>query len=215
MKAKIKICGMTDAVNISEVLTLKPDYMGFIFYSKSARYIAGKAEPDFIKSLSDKTITTGVFVDEPASSILETADDYGLRAVQLHGIESPQTCRHLKKSGLTVIKAFGISTADDLLKTKDYEEVADYFLFDTKTDKYGGSGQTFDWNTLNAYHGKTPFFISGGIDAGNITEAINTGCYAIDINSRFETSPGIKNAALIEETLNKLKLKQIQNVTII
>ncbi len=204
MKPLLKICGMTNRRNIEEILELKPDYLGFIFYSKSPRYVVGKSDSSYISTISERTITTGVFVDESASTILETADDYGLKAVQLHGNESPQICRHLKKSGLTVIKAFGISTADDILKTKDYEGVADFFLFDTKTDKHGGSGQTFDWNILNEYKGKTPFFISGGIDADNIAEAADTGCYAIDINSRFETSPGIKNATLIKETLNTL-----------
>ncbi len=204
MKPLLKICGMTNRCNIDEILELKPDYLGFIFYSKSPRYVVGKTDNSYIGTISERTITTGVFVDEDIDTILSIAAQYGLRAVQLHGSESPQMCEQIKSSGLTVIKAFAVATADDFGITDKYKTAADYFLFDTKTEQHGGSGVSFDWKVLNAYKGSTPYFLSGGISPENIADACKTECYAIDINSRFEAEPGIKNTQLIKETLNTL-----------
>jgi len=208
MNVKIKICGMTNRHNVEDVLKLKPDYMGFIFYSKSPRCVKDRIKPDFIRSISSQTIATGVFVDEDHDAILRIADRYGLAAVQLHGSETPEMCYSIKSRGITVIKAFAIASGNDFDITKKYGTAADYFLFDTKTENHGGSGKTFDWSALESYKGTTPYFLSGGISPQNISAAAQTGCYAIDINSRFETEPGMKDSRLIGESLKILTLNK-------
>jgi len=205
---KIKICGMKFPENIHDVTGLKPDFMGFVFYPKSPRY----AEPLDIKTLNSipKTIKKiGVFVNESLENILTMVYKYKLDGVQMHGSENVEDCRKLKNAGLIVLKAFPIAEAYNFKVTKNYEGACDYFLFDTKTEAYGGSGVKFNWSILDEYKGETPFLISGGI-AANDAEAIlkieHPKYVGIDLNSKFEVSPGLKNVELLKQFIAEIKL---------
>ena len=203
---KIKICGMKYSENIRAVAELKPDFMGFIFYPKSPRY----AEPLDIATLNAIPPTIkkiGVFVNENLENILTICYKYKLDGVQLHGTELVEMCNELKKVGYIVIKAFPVAKAYNFKVTKAYEGVCDYYLFDTKTDAYGGSGVKFNWGILDEYVGETPFLLSGGIaadDAEAILKIEHPKFAGIDLNSKFEVKPGLKNITLLEEFLNQL-----------
>lgn len=194
-------------VNILAVAALQPDMMGFIFYPKSPRY----AEPLDMATLNilPKSIKKiGVFVNEDLEDILTIATKYDLDGVQLHGTELVKMCAELHKAGFMVIKAFPIAEAYNFKVTKTYEGVCDYFLFDTKTDAYGGSGVKFNWEMLNEYVGETPFLLSGGIaadDAEAILKIDHPKLAGIDLNSKFEVKPGEKNAALLNEFIQQLR----------
>ena len=191
----IKVCGMREADNIREVEALGIDMMGFIFWPKSSRYVSQR--PDY---LPKRVKRVGVFVDEDLEQVKRLAEDYGLDYIQLHGQESPSYIFQLR--GLHVIKAFNISTAEDLLQTQPYEGLVDYFLFDAKGKSVGGNGEKFNWDVLDAYQGNTPFLLSGGIGPDD-TERVNAfhhpKCIGIDLNSRFELSPGLKDVAKLKE----------------
>ena len=193
----IKVCGMREAENIREVEALGINWMGLIFWPKSSRYVSEM--PDY---LPQDVKRVGVFVDEDLDTVKKKADDYALDLIQLHGSESPDYVRALKTSSSinpltsSIIKAFNIATSDDFEQTKDYEGLVDYFLFDTKGPSVGGNGVQFDWDVLKDYHGKTPFLLSGGIgpdDAERIHAFHHPQCIGIDLNSRFELSPGLKD----------------------
>jgi phosphoribosylanthranilate isomerase len=207
MDVLIKICGMREADNIRDVLMLNPDFMGLIFYSKSPRYVESN---ETLKDIhfGKKIKKTGVFVNATEDEIMQKVTSYDLQAVQLHGTESVLLCQSLKNRGLTVIKAFQIHDAEDFGMTSMYGESVDYFLFDTKTKSYGGSGAKFDWDLLNSYCGDIPFFLSGGIgpdDAGVIREINHPYFKGIDLNSKFETVPAIKDYRLLQQFINQLK----------
>ena len=205
----VKVCGMREAENIREVEALHPDWMGFVFWSKSKRFVGEL--PGYMPVHARRV---GVFVDEDAEQVGRIARTYGLDIIQLHGSESPDYIGQLKSAlalqlgrEVHVVKAFNIGTADDLAATTAYNGVADYFLFDTKAQLPGGSGRQFDWSVLAAYDGPTPFILSGGIgpdDVPALREWFRTGgpvtekCIGIDLNSRFELAPGLKD-------INKLK----------
>jgi phosphoribosylanthranilate isomerase len=203
----IKICGMKIPENIQAVAALQPDFIGFIFYPKSPRF----AEPLDIATLNalPKSIKKiGVFVNEDLENILTIATKYNLDGVQLHGNELGKMCEELHKSGFIVIKAFPIAEACNFKVTKKYEGACDYFLFDTKTDAYGGSGVKFNWSMLDEYVGETPFLLSGGIaadDAEAILKIDHPKFAGIDLNSKFEVKPGEKNVELLREFLNQLR----------
>jgi len=203
---KIKICGMKYPDNIDAVVALKPDFMGFIFYPKSPRF----AEPLDVATLNalPKNIKKiGVFVNEDLENILTIATKYNLDGVQLHGNELESMCKELQKSGFIVIKAFPIAEAYNFKVTKKYEGSCDYFLFDTKTDVYGGSGLKFNWNMLEEYVGETSFLLSGGIavdDAEAILQIKHPKFAGIDLNSKFEDKPGLKNVKLLKEFILQL-----------
>jgi hypothetical protein len=202
MNKIVKVCGMTEADNIRQVDTLGVSLIGFIFYPKSPRCLCQL--PQYLPVLAKRV---GVFVNESKENVLMYADRFGLDYVQLHGNESPGYCRSLRSLGIRIIKAFSIISSKDLLATFDYEGFCDYYLFDTPTVGYGGSGQQFDWNLLQSYNGDTPFLLSGGINSGSV-KALNEFHHprmaGIDINSCFETSPGIKDAERIECFLKEL-----------
>lgn len=201
---KIKICGMLHPENISAVAKLRPDYLGFIFYNKSPRYAASLGP----SALPPDIRRVGVFVDTPAKKILHTAKRYGLHTLQLHGNESPESCSKLRTAGYEVIKVFSVEREADLMKTVFYEESCDLFLFDTRTPGHGGSGRRFDWNILDAYTGKTPFLLSGGIspfDADEILKIDHPMLYGIDLNSRFEIEAGLKNTELLERFIKTIR----------
>ena len=197
----IKICGMKFPENIFAVAALKPDFMGFIFYPKSPRY----AEPLNIETLNalPKSIKKiGVFVNEDIEDILTIVYKYNLDGVQLHGSENVDVCKKLNDAGLLVLKAFPITDANNFKVTKTYEGACDYFLFDTKTEAYGGSGVKFDWSILNEYKGETSFILSGGIapeDAEAILKIEHPKFAGIDLNSKFELKPGLKNVELLRK----------------
>ena len=162
MKKLLKVCGMREAANIKELAALSPDFMGFIFYPPSSRFVS-TIDENTIKSIPKKIRKVGVFVNENVLKIKDIAKNFRLDVIQLHGDESPDVCMKLKSEGYVVIKAFHIASADDFSDMLDYEGTCDYFLFDTKTQGYGGSGMTFDWTFLDRYTGQTPFLLSGGI----------------------------------------------------
>ena len=207
---KLKVCGMKYPDNVSAVAALAPDYMGFIFYKPSKRYCAETLSPDFVKALPASIIKTGVFVNESLEEVLRICAAYGFKAVQLHGHETPDFCLSCKKAGLEVIKVFHVGETMDWLILEPYKKVADYFLFDTKTPEYGGSGNRFNWKILKEYDNEIPLFLSGGVDE-RILEEFNTlknvNIYALDINSRFELEPGLKDIERIATFAESLKLK--------
>lgn len=202
---KIKICGMKDSQNILRVAALQPDFMGFIFYPKSPRY----AEPldiDALNELPESIKKIGVFVNADLEDILTIVYKYNLNGVQLHGAENVAVCKHIKDLGLLVLKAFPIADAHNFNVTKTYEGACDFFLFDTKTDAYGGSGLKFDWSILDAYTGDTDFLLSGGIAADDflaISKINHLRFAGIDLNSKFEITPGLKDLKLLEGFLNE------------
>lgn len=189
----IKICGMRDADNIRQLEKSGiADWMGMVFVPSSPRYV--KTVPSYLPSTLWRT---GVFVNPSLEDIRNHALLYGLTGIQLHGEETPAFTREVKKAtALTILKAFSIASADDLKQTKDYEGVCDYFLFDTKCKEQGGSGKQFDWSVLQYYKGETPFLLSGGIgpDSLNRLRHFRHPLWAgIDLNSRFESAPGLKD----------------------
>lgn len=206
---------MREPDNIRQVAETGINWMGFIFYPQSPRCLRddGNGEPlsSFISQLSTvncRLKKVGVFVNATQEEIMETAARYRLDFLQLHGNESPDSCYALHKRGYAVIKAFSIATEEDLKPTADYEGRADYFLFDTPCSGYGGSGKQFDWPILSAYKGQTPFLLSGGINPGS-AEALRNFSHprlaGIDLNSGFETKPGIKDATLLKVFVDKIK----------
>ena len=197
----IKVCGMREADNIHEVEALGVDWLGLIFWPKSSRYVSQR--PDY---LPNQVKRVGVFVDEEAGHVMQTADEYGLDLIQLHGHESPEYLSLLK--GHRIIKAFNIAIPSDFRETAPYEGLADYFLFDTKGKQVGGNGEKFDWGILEAYKGNTPFLLSGGIGPDDVEQvrAINhPKCIGIDLNSRFEIAPGLKDVSKLKEFIEKVK----------
>lgn len=193
---KLKVCGMRDKNNILEVAALGPDYMGFIFYKGSKRFVGDDFE---MPVLPASIVKVGVFVNEEEYKIQNTADRHGLSLVQLHGNESPELCERLSKK-VKVMKAFGVDEDFDFSLTKKYSGCS-FFLFDTASKEYGGTGKKYEHDLLKKYKGDTPFFISGGIGVEEIKEeqCQVQGAYGWDINSRFELSPGIKDISLLKQ----------------
>jgi phosphoribosylanthranilate isomerase len=206
---KLKICGMKYPDNILEVGSLLPDYMGFIFWEKSARYFDGTM-PDLPKSIKK----VGVFVNESTDIILAKAKKYDLKAIQLHGQESVAFCSDLKSkihASIEIIKVFSVADDFDFEVLKAFETVCDYFLFDTKGKLPGGNGTTFDWKVLAKYPSEKPFFLSGGIGLEEIKSIqeiskTNLPIYAIDINSKFEIESGLKNIELLKLMVERFEL---------
>lgn len=202
----IKVCGMRDAENIREVEALGIDLMGFIFWPKSSRYVSQR--PDYLPT---KCKRVGVFVDEDPEQVKRLAAEYRLDYIQLHGHETPEVISYLRTPALPhprILKAFNISTAEDLLQTQPYEGLVDGFLFDAKGKSVGGNGEKFNWDVLDAYQGSTPFLLSGGIgpdDVERVHAFRHPKCIDIDLNSRFELSPGLKDIAKLKEFIYNLK----------
>lgn len=213
MNLKIKICGMREKENIREVAELNPDMLGFIFYPASSRY-AGNIDPEILNDFPPQIIKTGVFVNSSFDQVTETVSKYSLGMVQLHGNESPELCYRIKETGIPIIKAFSIANDFDFNECRQYLFCTDYFLFDTSVRGYGGSGEKFDWEVLNKYIFQHPFFLSGGISPGDAEKVVsieNRGLRGIDINSRFETKPGIKDVMLLRNFISELKQKTNHN----
>jgi phosphoribosylanthranilate isomerase len=199
---KLKVCGMTELGNIREIAALKPDYLGFIFYEKSPRFAAGKLDPTQLKNIAGTIKKTGVFVNASLSEIKEKIQEYDLALIQLHGDETPEFCRAVSRPGIKIIKAFSVNEIFDFTSVKPYKHCCDFFLFDTKGKDYGGNGIAFNWEILNNYDNSIPFFLSGGLDLDNIREIEkyrHLNIHSLDINSRFETSPGIKDIGMVKK----------------
>ena len=204
----IKVCGMREAENIREVEALGIDMMGFIFWPKSSRYVSQR--PDYLPKHVKRV---GVFVDEAPEQVKRLAIDYGLDYIQLHGHETPEVISYLRTPALPhprILKAFNISTAEDLLQTQPYEGLVDGFLFDAKGKSVGGNGEKFSWDVLDAYDGETPFLLSGGIgpdDVERVHAFHHPMCIGIDLNSRFELSPGLKDVNALRRFVNDINRK--------
>ncbi len=207
MDFKIKICGMREPDNIREIFSLKPDYMGFIFYPGSKRY-AGSLSPLELKDFPDGIKKVAVFVNASREEILSTCMAYSIRIIQLHGDESPEFCLSMKEDGFQVIKAFRIGMTLDMEEMDRYTETCDFILLDTSGEGFGGTGRKFEWEQLKDYRHALPFFLSGGIapgDADIIKEMNHPQLYAVDLNSRFEIVPGLKNQPELETFIRVIR----------
>lgn len=204
---KIKVCGMTRATDLQVLADEQVDFAGIIFYERSPRFAGNKLDARAVRDIS--TIRkVGVFVDAPEALVLRTVADYGLDMVQLHGSETPACCETIRKT-VPVVKAFRIGENVNWEQTMiAYIPVTDYFLFDTASAKgYGGTGERFNWLLLTTYPFQHPYFLSGGIseeDAEEITALHLPGLFAVDINSRFETSPGIKDLQQVSRFVKQI-----------
>lgn len=207
----IKVCGITSIEQLKDLQLLGVDYAGLIFYPHSPRYVGNhkmKASEPKENQISIKKI--GVFVNEQEESLLSLVDEWELEMVQLHGEETPAYCERISKQ-VKVIKAFRVGMVDHIeLMISPYREVVDYFLFDTMGEKYGGTGKQFDWNLVSNAVLNKPYFLSGGIGAEQDKElkkfaSTQKDLHVVDVNSRFEVSPGIKNMGLIQDFVHSLK----------
>ena len=228
----VKVCGMRDSENIRQVAELGVDWLGFIFWPSSPRYVsmiptnAGIIPDRGTLAQPSTTDTTpkrvGVFVDEMAQNIITRVVNFQLDMVQFHGHETPTLIRNLRhtldpdiRPGIRFIKAISVGCREDVATYKNYADCVDYFLFDTKCKTVGGSGQQFDWSVLDAYDGEQPFLLSGGIDpddAPRLKEWLTVGgnpvaakCLGIDLNSRFETAPAVKDVQRLRTFLEQLR----------
>jgi phosphoribosylanthranilate isomerase len=197
----LKVCGLRESGNIAAILDLHPEWIGFIFVPSSPRYYGDAADAaDIITIAGAKKI--GVFVNQDTSDILDLHKKYRLDMVQLHGDEAPDTCRYLKEKGLAIIKAFRVNEEFDFSTVSAYTPYIDLILFDTSGNLQGGNGITFDWSVLGEHRFHKLFLLSGGIGPESL-EALKNFTHpdmiGVDVNSRFETSPGVKD-------VEKLKL---------
>lgn len=212
---KLKVCGMKFSANIKGVAQLNPEFMGFIQYPASSRFVDLESIKADLCSVDSHIQKVGVFVNETIDEVVAICQRYHLDYAQLHGDETPEYLNELKKQGVELIKAFSISPCFDWQVLDSYETVANYFLFDTASPKRGGSGKKFDWQLLKKYKGNRPFFLSGGIgleDIPLIRRLQLPLLEGIDVNSRLELKPGFKDLEQVKKLLNELKHgKQIRD----
>ena len=201
----IKICGLTEPENIREVIELRPDLIGLIFYSSSPRYVSHPEKLAFLHGPGRMVRTIGVFVNPTHEEIMKTAAAVHLDGIQLHGNETPEFCRNIRSEGFKVVKSFGVNRNFDFNTTLQYDRMADYFLFDTGSPKYGGSGEQFDWSLLAGYHGDTPFLLSGGLSPEMQVFPVHPHFAGVDLNSRFEIFPGIKDTRLLQKFIKQFR----------
>lgn len=204
---KLKVCGMRDAENIKALVELKPDFIGFIFYDKSPRFVGNTLDAELIQSIPREVKKVGVFVNPTVDYILQNVKKYGLNYVQLHGNETPDFCKNLRMKGVNIIKAFRLDESFIFSQLNNYKPHVDFFLFDAKGDGYGGNGVTFDWSILKKYDNQKPYFLAGGISLDNLDElaSITPKPYAFDVNSKFEVEPGVKDIEKIGELIAKMR----------
>ena len=196
---------MRDTQNIREVISLSPDYMGFIFHENSPRHAGNQLDEALLKDFPKSIRKVGVFVNADPAEVKSKFSRFGLDYVQLHGEEPVEYVASLFAVGIKVIKAFGIGTSFDFAQLKPYHPYVDFFLFDTKGKSGGGTGRKFDWEILKNYDRQDPFFLSGGISPSDIRQLKSSpyNIHAIDVNSKFELKPGLKDIA---------KLKQLKKI---
>lgn len=201
---------MRDPENISGVAATLPDYLGFIFYPKSKRFVGFEPLQKVLSIVPDSVKKVGVFVNETPEKVIETVQNWGLDVVQLHGNETPEYCRQIQNSGITVFKAFSVDEEFDFEKLNEYSGVCDNFLFDTKGQLPGGTGQKFNWQLLENYKGDVPFFLSGGIGPDDLDAVLNFNhpqLFGIDINSGFEISPALKDVEKVKYFISGIRSK--------
>lgn len=208
---KLKVCGMRDSENIEQLLALRPDYMGFIFYGKSPRDVEEVLDQELLKNFPEQTKKVGVFVNADLGLVKDKVSSFGLDYVQLHGDESVEYVAELFAVGIKVIKVFSVGEEFDFDGLDIYNPFVDFFLFDTKGKARGGNGEVFNWGILKDYNQKVPFFLSGGIDLENINalkglEDMNI--HAIDVNSKFELSPGMKDIESVKQLTLSLRAQR-------
>lgn len=211
---------MRDADNIRDISALGVDMIGLIFYPPSPRYVQQFSSgagiiPDYAPDMGKTPLRVGVFVDDMPQNIVTRVYNYKLDYIQLHGNEPRETLENLRatidpdiKPQIKIIKAISVSSAEDIKKYKEYVGAADLFLFDTKCKTVGGSGEQFDWQVLQAYDGDVPFLLSGGIgpdDAERIKNFHHPKCIGIDLNSKFEIEPALKDVEKLMQFLVKVK----------
>lgn len=209
---QIKVCGMTQIAQVNALNDLNVDFVGFIFYEKSPRYVLNHLAENDIKNIGGSFKKAGVFVNADKDFIFKTIENCGLDLVQLHGDESPELCKTVS-AGTTVVKAFGINNIFDSERNiNEYSGSVDYFMFDTASKNYGGTGKKFDWDQLRKLRVQKPYFLSGGIDENDVTDIhsltktdAGKHLFSLDINSRFETAPGVKDIDKIGRFLKQLK----------
>ena len=209
---QVKVCGLKHPNNIEAILAAKADFVGFIFYEKSSRFVGEDFSLAAISNFPKEIKKVGVFVDAPQSYILSKVALYQLDFVQLHGKETSKMCQSLQQKGVKIIKTFPVKIASDFALCTEYEAFCDFFLFDTKGEKHGGNGVKFDWGILESYKGKLPIFLSGGIDENDAQEVKKAvakfkqlNIKVIDINSKFETAPALKNADKVAHFIKEIK----------
>ena len=205
-KIQIKVCGMRDPRNLEQLCALDPEYIGFIFYDRSKRFVGARPDPALFRIPGGDIQKVGVFVDEELKRVLQAIELFGLDAVQLHGSESVEYCRQLSAAPVKIIKVLDPNGSE--LHTVDYQEVVDLFLFDSAGTGKGGSGLKFDWSLLKDLPLQHPFLLSGGIgpgDAGRIKSFDHQGFRGIDINSRFEQMPGLKDIELLKTFITEIR----------
>lgn len=211
---------MRDADNIRDISALGVDMIGLIFYPPSPRYVQQFSSgagiiPDYAPDMGKTPLRVGVFVDDMPQNIVTRVYNYKLDYIQLHGNEPRETLENLRatidpdiKPKIKIIKAISVSSAEDIKKYKEYVGAADLFLFDTKCKTVGGSGEQFDWQVLQAYDGDVPFLLSGGIgpdDVERIKNFHHPKCIGIDLNSKFEIEPALKDVEKLKQFLVKVK----------
>ncbi len=223
MTRLVKICGLRDPENIREVFQLNPDFAGLIFHPGSPRCVTDLDSLRFLNpnnppvhiitantSQTPGTLTgqpkiVGVFVDADIRQIIEINKVVHLDAIQLHGSETPETCKAIRELGFMIIKAFGIKSGFDFTSISAYEGLVDYFLFDTASPKHGGTGLQFDWAVLDEYQGKTQWMLSGGISPETNEFPTHKLMMGVDLNSRFEIAPGIKDIGLLKKFIKNFR----------
>lgn len=211
---------MRDADNIRDISALGVDMIGLIFYPPSPRYVQQFSSgagiiPDYAPDMGKTPLRVGVFVDDMPQNIVTRVYNYKLDYIQLHGNEPRETLENLRatidpdiKPKIKIIKAISVSSAEDIKKYKEYVGAADLFLFDTKCKTVGGSGEQFDWQVLEQYDGETPFLLSGGIgpdDTERVKSFHHPQCIGIDLNSKFEIEPALKDVEKLKDFLEKLR----------
>ncbi len=193
---------MRNSDNIRDIENLGVDFMGFIFYPRSPRYVS-----DLPSYLPHGCKRVGVFVNESTEKMVEIADKFALDYLQLHAEETPEQCAQLHQLGYKIIKVFSVSRSDSFNHYPDYEGFCDYFLFDTSCAGYGGSGKSFDWEVLSNYKGSTPFLLSGGLSLENMSAVKSFShpqCAGVDLNSGFENTPANKNVSAVKTFINNI-----------
>lgn len=210
-KMKLKVCGMRDRDNILRVLKLDIDMMGFIFYPPSPRDATGKLDASLLENFPETVKKVAVFVNPEEEYIQTVMETYSFDAIQFHGGESVAELQKWRNNGYEIIKAFHVNDEFNFRWVEEYEEVCDYFLFDSKGTYYGGNGVAFNWLTLQNYKGFVPFFLSGGLDE-SVLEKVpwlkTLNIKALDVNSRLEVKPGLKDVNRLKKFIDKLKKPQ-------
>ena len=212
----IKICGMRNAENIAAIAELQANYLGFIFYEKSSRFVGNNFSIENINNLPANTKKVAVFVNEKIVKVQAIYEKYQFDYLQLHGNESVEYCEALKAKNIKIIKAFSIDEQFDFSILKAYETACDLFVFDTKGKHYGGNGISFDWHILEKYKGNIPFLLSGGIGLHNIAEALafeHKKMIGYDLNSKLEISPALKSTEITKKIIKTIRNYANNNIS--